>query len=88
MNLRDELRADDILQTVSDALSSPNGLANDRPTVLSCGGICLQGRQVPKNLTSYRVSLFLPNARVRIYRLSGESTEQPFRRILAGESYN
>lgn len=87
MELRDDVKAEDILQSISNIISSPTGLANEQPAVLSCGGIYLRGRQVPKSMSSWKTQIFLPNA-IRVFRLRGETSSSSLKRILDLESLN
>ncbi len=88
MEQRGEIKAQDILEAVSEMISSPQGVADDNPAVLSCGGIYLRGRKIPKSLSSFKLPVFLPNAGVRVYRIRAQSTRQSFKKILEGESLN
>lgn len=88
MEFKDEIKAKEILEAVSRIMSSVDDLEKDQPIVLSCGGIYLKGRKVPKNLISWKMPLFLPNSDIRFYRMNGESGQRCFRRVLAGGFLN
>lgn len=85
------LTSSEILESVFHLMDSGGSFDPDEPVVLSCGGIHLQGRKVPKNLVSWQTEVFLPNrscAGIRIFRFKGESTKKSLIRILTFEAMN
>jgi hypothetical protein len=91
MEAKTGLTSSELLQTVFDLMDGGCGFDTDQPVVLSCGGIQLKGRKVPKNLAYWQTEIFLPNterAGVRVFRLSGESIKKSLARILDFDSMN
>ncbi len=91
MEARSGLTSEELLQTVCDLMDAGGGFNPEQPVVLSCGGIQLRGRKVPKNLGSWQTQIFLPHPRrssVRTVRMRGESTRKSLERILQLESFN
>ncbi len=91
MESKSGLTSEDLLQTVSDLMEAGSGFDTNQPVVLSCGGIQLKGRKIPKNMASWQTQLYLPKqerARIRTFRIKGESTKRSLQRILNLESLN
>lgn len=91
MEAKTGIASNELLETVIELISPGSGFDASQPIVLSCGGIQLKGRKVPKKLVSWHAEIFFPNVEhggVRIFRLRGESTKKSLQRILTLEALN
>lgn len=84
----DTLKAKDLFEVISQLGSGVEPFGPGQPVTLSCGGVFLRGRKLPKELNSFRMSVHLPKTGVRVYRLRGESSRNCFQKILAIETKN
>ncbi len=91
MNDKLNLTSRELLETVGELMRGEGGFDPDQPVVLSCGGIHLKDRKLPKDIASWKGQMYLPTpdrSQVRTIRMKGETRKQSLKRIIGMESLN
>jgi len=79
------LVSSELLARVTELMETGGNFEDGDPAVLSCGGLYLRGRKLPKRLLSWQTQIYLPKTErfnIRVIRMCQDSSRRSLSRVI------